>query len=156
HLSVTPDRKRRWEIKFRWRGIAAILVLGLLLAHGNGGRLFTLFAVAVLAAVNWQARERIPARMLPAIYWASDLVVIFLALIGATAGAGAILMLLLAASAHLAIVRGERLGSMSAIVGGSGVVAVGFATAGSSSMAFAAGALLFGVAAVGTAWLVRR
>src|SRR5690242_4207625 len=70
HLSVTPDRKRRWEIKFRWRAIAAILVLGLLLSHGNGGRLFTLFAVAVLATINWLARDRIPPRMLPALYWA--------------------------------------------------------------------------------------
>src|SRR5215469_15779678 len=100
HLSVTPGRKRSWEIKIRWRAIAAILILGLLLSHGNGGRLFTLFALAVLAAINWLARDRIPPRVLPAIYWASDLVLIFLALIGASDGAGAILLLLLAASAH--------------------------------------------------------
>src|SRR5215471_5334423 len=44
HLSVTPDRKRRWEIKIRWRITAAVLVLGLLLASSSSGRLFTLIA----------------------------------------------------------------------------------------------------------------
>src|SRR5437588_5578473 len=47
HLSVTPDRKRRWEIKIRWRIIAVILISGLLVSPGASGRLFTLFAVAV-------------------------------------------------------------------------------------------------------------
>ncbi|HET9364429.1 MAG TPA: hypothetical protein VFP71_05485, partial [Candidatus Angelobacter sp.] len=39
HLSVTPERKRLWEIKLRWRIIGAVLVLGLALTPGRG-RLF--------------------------------------------------------------------------------------------------------------------
>src|SRR5262249_15766725 len=66
HLSVAPERKRLWEIKIRWRIVAAVLVPGLALAHGNSGRLFTLFAVAWLAATNWLARKRLPAEFLPA------------------------------------------------------------------------------------------
>src|ERR1044071_3193576 len=40
HLSVTPERKQRWEMKIRWRIVAAVFVLGGLLASSNGGRLF--------------------------------------------------------------------------------------------------------------------
>src|SRR5712671_6988442 len=39
HLSVTAEKKRRWEINLRWRIIAAVVVLGALLASTNGGRL---------------------------------------------------------------------------------------------------------------------
>src|SRR6478609_10608566 len=49
HLSVTPEKKRRWEINLRWRIIAAVLLLGLILAPSNGRRLFVLIAVAWLA-----------------------------------------------------------------------------------------------------------
>src|SRR6185312_3435708 len=48
------------------------------------------------------------------------------------------------------------MGSMVGVISGSGVVVVGFATAGSSSPAFIAGVLLFAVAVIGTALLVRR
>src|SRR5262245_16657307 len=40
HLSVTPERKRSWEIKIRWRVVAAVLLLGVVMGSGVGGRLF--------------------------------------------------------------------------------------------------------------------
>jgi 2-polyprenyl-3-methyl-5-hydroxy-6-metoxy-1,4-benzoquinol methylase len=159
HLSVTPDRKQRWEIKIRWRIIAAILVLGLALSPGHGGRLFTLFAVAVLAAANWLAPKTISAKFLPAFFWITDLLLLFLLIksrAGTAMGAGtaAILLLLLAASAQLATVTST--GKLGAVVAGSGVVIVNFATAAMHLSAFYAGVLLFSVAVVGTPFLVRR
>src|SRR5512136_298124 len=53
HLSVTPGKKRRWEINLRWRIIAAVLLLGLVLASSNGGRLLILAVAALLAGANW-------------------------------------------------------------------------------------------------------
>jgi SAM-dependent methyltransferase len=157
HLSVTPERKFRWEIKFRWRVIAAVLVLGLPLSSGAGGWLFTFFAVAVLAAVNWLARGRIPPHKLAMAFWAVDLVLVFLALIKAPAGAAAILVLLLAASAHLAIVsREDRHLRWAVITAIGGLILVAFATAPFSRGALLAGSFLLLVAVAGTAWLVQR
>ena len=46
HLSVAPEKKRRWEINLRWRIAGAALLLGLLLAPSNGGSLFAFFAAS--------------------------------------------------------------------------------------------------------------
>jgi 2-polyprenyl-3-methyl-5-hydroxy-6-metoxy-1,4-benzoquinol methylase len=156
HLSVTPERKRRWEIKFRWRVLAAVLVLGLLLSPGMSGRLFTLFAVAVLAGENAFAGKRL-TRDFAAEFWITGLVLIFLALIRAGAGVAAIILLLLAASAHMAVVsREDRHLRWSIVAFVSGMPAVAFAMAPFSRGAFLAGTLLLAVAIAGTAWLVER
>ena len=60
HLSVTPEKKRRWEINLRWRIAGAALLVGLLLAPSNGGRLFAIFAGLALAGANWLALKKIP------------------------------------------------------------------------------------------------
>lgn len=157
HLSVTPEKKRRWEINIRWRIIAAILLLGLLLATSNGGRLFTLIVVALLAGANWLALKKIPPQKLAAYFWTTDLALLFLSLIRADAGTAAIILLLLAAAAHLAIVRREdRHLRWAGITFVSGLVIVSFATGPLGRGAFLSGAVLLLVAIAGTAWLVRR
>ncbi len=157
HLSVTPDRGQRWEIKIRWRIIAAILVLGLLCSPGNSGRLFTLFAAAVLAGINWLAKNRISPQRLPALFLATDLVLIFLALIKANAGAAATMLLLLAASAHLAIVRsGEQRPRRAIITFIAGLIVAAFAMSPYTRGALLSGIVLFLIAAGGTFWLVAR
>jgi 2-polyprenyl-3-methyl-5-hydroxy-6-metoxy-1,4-benzoquinol methylase len=157
HLSVTPDRKRRWEIKFRWRVIAAVLALGLPLAPGNSGRLFTLLAAAVLAGIDWLAASRIPAQNLPAVFWVADLLLLFLALIKAGPGTAAIVLLLLAASAHLAVVRREdRHRRWIVVTLLSGSVVAAFAAAPFGQRALVAGLLPLLAAVAGTAWLVHR
>lgn len=157
HLSVTPEKKRRWEIKLRWRIIAAVLVLGLVLAHGNSGRLFTLFAVAWLAGANWLAHKKLPAKFLPVFFWITDLVPLFLSLIKADAGTAAIMLLLLATAAHLAIVRKEahhfRWTITTYLVG---FVIVAFATGPWGTIGLDAGSALLAIAIIGTFWLVRR
>jgi 2-polyprenyl-3-methyl-5-hydroxy-6-metoxy-1,4-benzoquinol methylase len=157
HLSVTPEKKRRWEINVRWRIIAAVLVLGLFLASSNDGRLRTLLAVALLAGVNWLALKAIPPRNLAAYLWTTDLVLLFLSLIRSDAGSAAIILLVLAAAAHLAVVRREdRHLLWAAITALSGLVVVSFATGPLGRGAFPSGTLLLVVAIGGTAWLVRR
>jgi 2-polyprenyl-3-methyl-5-hydroxy-6-metoxy-1,4-benzoquinol methylase len=157
HLSVTPEKKRRWEINVRWRIIAAVLLLGLLLAPSNGRRLFVLIAVAWLAGANWIALKKIPPARLAAFLWITDLVLLFLALIGVDPDTAAIILLLLAAAAHLAIVRREdRHRQWIVITALSGLVVVSFATAPFGRSALIAGAVLLLVAIGGTAWLVRR
>jgi len=157
HLSVTPEKKRLWEIKLRWRIIAAVLVLGLALAPGNRGRLFTLFAVAWLVGANWLGRKKLSPEFLPAFFWTTDLVLLFLSLIESGAGTAAIVLLLLAASAHLAIVRKEDHHLRWAIITFvSGLPVVSFATGPFGKGGFVAGALPLVAAIAGTLWLIRR
>ncbi|HEY1940418.1 MAG TPA: class I SAM-dependent methyltransferase [Candidatus Angelobacter sp.] len=157
HLSVTPEKKRRWEINVRWRIIAAVVLLGFLLASSNSGRLITLFAGILLAVANWIALKKIPPAKLPTYFWTTDLVFLFLSLVRADAGSAAIILLLLAAAAHLAIVRREdhHLRWVT-ITGLSGIVIVAFATAPYGRASFPLAAALLLAAISGTAWLVRR
>src|SRR5438270_14026321 len=85
HLSVTPEKKRRWEVKLRWRIAAPALLLGLLLAPSNAGRLFAIVTGLALAGANWLALKKIPPRHLPAYFWITDLLLLFLSLVRADA-----------------------------------------------------------------------
>ena len=157
HLSVTPGKKCRWEINLRWRLAAAALLLGVLLAPANPGRIFAIFAGLVLAGANWIALKKVPGRNLPAYFWITDLLLLFLSLIRADAGSAAILLVALAAAAHMAIVRREdRHLRWMGIVLASGLVVVSFATGPLGRSAFLSGSLLLLVATIGTAWLVHR
>jgi 2-polyprenyl-3-methyl-5-hydroxy-6-metoxy-1,4-benzoquinol methylase len=157
HLSVTPEKKRSWEIKVRWRVVAAVLVLGLLVGSGVGGRLFVLFAAVWLAGVNWLAAKKIPPPKLGAFFWITDLAVLFLSLIKADAGVAAIILVLLAAAAHMAVVRREDQHlRWAAIAFLSGLIVVSFATAPFGRSAFLSSVALLAAAIAGTTWLVRR
>jgi 2-polyprenyl-3-methyl-5-hydroxy-6-metoxy-1,4-benzoquinol methylase len=157
HLSVTPEKKRRWEINLRWRIAGTALLLGLLLAHSNGGRLFAIFAALALAGANWVALKKIPPRHLPAYFWTTDLLLLFLSLVRADAGSAAILLIALAAAAHVAIVRRQdRHLLWTAITFISGMVVVSFATGPLGRSAFLSGSLLLLIATFGTAWLAHR
>jgi 2-polyprenyl-3-methyl-5-hydroxy-6-metoxy-1,4-benzoquinol methylase len=157
HLSVSPEKKRRWEINLRWRIAGTALLLGLLLAPSNGGRLFAIFAGLALAGANWLALKKIPPRHLPAYFWITDLLLLFLSLVRADAGSAAILLIALAAAAHVAIVRRQdRHLLWTAITFISGMVVVSFATGPLGRSAFLSGSLLLLTATFGTAWLVHR
>jgi 2-polyprenyl-3-methyl-5-hydroxy-6-metoxy-1,4-benzoquinol methylase len=162
HMSVAPEKKRRWEIKIRWRIIGAVLLLGVALANDNQGRLCALLAVAWLAAANWLARKKAAPEFVPALFWFADVVLLFFALmflfaINAGAGAIAILFLLLAASAHLAIVRSEAGFPLWAGLGfTAGLLLVGYAAIRSGETGLLAGALPVATAIAGTLLLVLR
>jgi 2-polyprenyl-3-methyl-5-hydroxy-6-metoxy-1,4-benzoquinol methylase len=156
-LSVTPEKKRSWEIKIRWRIVAALFVLGMLLASGVAGRVFILFAVVCLSGVNWLARKKIPAHNLAAVFWITDLGLLFLSLIRADSGTACIILVLLAAAAHLAVVRREDQHlRWAAITFLSGLVVVSFATAPFGRSALVSAVALLAVTIAGTTWLVRR
>jgi 2-polyprenyl-3-methyl-5-hydroxy-6-metoxy-1,4-benzoquinol methylase len=157
HLSVTPEKKRRWEINFRWRIAGAVLLLGGLLASSNDGRIVAVIAAALLATENWIARKHIPPSKLGAYFWTTDLILLFLSLIRADAGTAGIVLLLLAAAAHLAIVRREdRHLQWTLITAFTGLIVVSFATGPFGQGAFIAGMILLQVTAAGTLWLVHR
>src|SRR5438309_98546 len=157
HLSVTPEKKRRWEINLRWRIAGTALLLGLLLAPSNGGRLFAIFAGLALAGTNGLALKNVPVRKFPAFFWITDLFLLFLSLVRADAGSAAILLIALAAAAHVAIVRRQdRHLLWAAVTSISGMVVVSFATGPLGRSAFLSGSLLLLEATFGTVWLVHR
>lgn len=157
HLSVRPERKRHWEIKFRWRIAAAVLIFGVALAPNNLGRVFAVFAAFAVAAANWYALKKLRPEKLPVFFWATDLVLLFLSLIRVNAPTAAILLLLLAAAAHVAIVRRDSQHlRWATITAASGLVIVAFATGPFSQAALLLGLALLVVSAAGTYWLVLR
>jgi 2-polyprenyl-3-methyl-5-hydroxy-6-metoxy-1,4-benzoquinol methylase len=157
HLSVTPEKKRRWEINFRWRIVGAVLLLGVLLASSTGGRIAAVAVAALLAAENWLALKQVPPPRRGAYFWTTDLVLLFLSLIRADAGTAGIILLLLAAAAHLAIVRREdRHLQWTLITAFTGLIVVSFATGPFARGAFIVGMVLLQVTAAGTLWLVHR
>jgi 2-polyprenyl-3-methyl-5-hydroxy-6-metoxy-1,4-benzoquinol methylase len=158
HLSVTPERKFQWEIKIRWRVIAAVFIFGSLLTIAGHGRFEKLLIVmALLAAANWAARKKVPRRRVGAFFWITDLVLLFLSLIKADESTAGIILLLLAAAAHLAIVRREdRQLQWTLIAAFSGLIVVSFATDPFGRGAFMAGMILLQVTTGGTLWLVHR
>jgi 2-polyprenyl-3-methyl-5-hydroxy-6-metoxy-1,4-benzoquinol methylase len=157
HLSVTPEKKRSWEIKIRWRVVAVVLVLGLLVGSGVGGRMFALFTAVWLAGANWLAAKKILPPKLGAFFWITDLAVLFLSLIKADAGVAVIILVLLAAAAHMAVVRREDQHlRWAAIAFLSGLIVVSFATAPFGRSAFLSSVALLAAAIAGTTWLVRR
>ncbi|HKT50390.1 MAG TPA: class I SAM-dependent methyltransferase, partial [Candidatus Angelobacter sp.] len=106
HLTVVPDKKQRWQVKVRWRIVAAVLVLGLLLSSTNQTRFLVVAAAAWLAICNYCIKRFAQLRQYSAWFWATDLV-----LFGSLFLTGELSLilgsLLLAAAAHLAIVTGE-------------------------------------------------
>jgi 2-polyprenyl-3-methyl-5-hydroxy-6-metoxy-1,4-benzoquinol methylase len=157
HLSVRPERKRLWEIKFRWRISATVLVLGVALAPNNLGRIFAVFAAFYVAGANWIVLKKIPPAKLPTFFWTTDLILLFLSLIRAENSTAAIFLLLLAASAHVAIVRREDQHLRWAIIVFlTGFIIVSFATQSFGQPASSLAVVLLLMTVGGTLWLVRR
>jgi len=106
HLTVVPDKKQRWQVKIRWRIVAAVLVLGLLLSSTNQGRFIVLAASAWLAICNVGIKKLAPLRHYPAWFFATDLIMLGGLLLAAEINLS-FGSLLLAAAVHLAIVTGS-------------------------------------------------
>jgi 2-polyprenyl-3-methyl-5-hydroxy-6-metoxy-1,4-benzoquinol methylase len=106
HLTVDPEKRRRWQIKIRWRIIGAVVVLGLMAMPGVRGVLILLVVTAWLIAANLFA-VRVPRDYVNVYYWISDSIPLFLLLLS---GALNILLgaILFAAAAHLSVVISKR------------------------------------------------
>jgi 2-polyprenyl-3-methyl-5-hydroxy-6-metoxy-1,4-benzoquinol methylase len=105
HLTVVPDKKQRWQVKIRWRIVAAALVLGLLLSSTNEARVLVVAAAAWLAICNYCLKKFARLPQYSSLFWATDLVLLaslfFTGELSLTLGS-----LLLAVAAHLAVVTG--------------------------------------------------
>lgn len=105
HLTVVPDKAARWQVKIRWRILASVLVLGLLVSSSNQARISVIAAAAWLAICSIGIKRFASVSQYSAWFWATDLVLVACWLLSGklslTLGS-----LLLAAAAHLAIVTG--------------------------------------------------
>ena len=63
HLTVNPEKCLRWQIRIRWRLIAAVLVLGLPVTFNRKGMLVVLAAAAWLLFANLIRRDPPRARL---------------------------------------------------------------------------------------------
>jgi SAM-dependent methyltransferase len=156
HLTVTPGKKLRWEIKVRWRVMAAAPLFGLLSISSLAD------ALVVVGAITWLALANLLAKKLrtshpPLYFWSTDLLLLaFLLLAGRLNPLLA--PVLLAAAAHLSVVITERftvlwagaVGAMSCLL----LLPLGRARG--DTKFYLAGAGLLLVSAFGTAFLVRR
>src|SRR6185437_10069272 len=70
HLTVVPDKKQRWQVKIRWRIVAAVLVLGLLLSSTNEARVLVVAASAWLALCNRLIKKLGPLRLSSVLFFA--------------------------------------------------------------------------------------
>src|SRR5205807_9080792 len=52
HLTVTPQKRPRWQIKIRWRLAGLVLVIGLLLAPRGTGDILTVASAAWLVGAT--------------------------------------------------------------------------------------------------------
>jgi 2-polyprenyl-3-methyl-5-hydroxy-6-metoxy-1,4-benzoquinol methylase len=156
HLTVNPDRKLRWEIKVRWRVMAAALVFGLLSIASLAD------ALAVVGAITWLALANLLAKKLrtsrSALYfWTTDFILLAFLLL---AGKMNPLLgpVLLAAAAHLSVVISERFTVLWA--GGAGALScmllAGLWRGEGDTRFYLAGAGLLLVSTFGTALLVCR
>ena len=106
HLTVTPDKPLRWQIKVRWRIIAIAFVLGLPWVSGLADFLVLSAAIAWLLAANFLAYKS--GKGQPALYFAAR----DLALVAVLLFAGKLNLLaatvIVAASAHLSVVVARR------------------------------------------------
>jgi 2-polyprenyl-3-methyl-5-hydroxy-6-metoxy-1,4-benzoquinol methylase len=107
HLNVNLKKRARWQIKIRWRLIAAALVVGLLSVSSLRGALIVLAAVALFAAANWLAKFAARPMNSATYFWRTDF-----ALLGALSLTTQLDLLvvtaLAAAAAHLQIVANEK------------------------------------------------
>jgi 2-polyprenyl-3-methyl-5-hydroxy-6-metoxy-1,4-benzoquinol methylase len=102
HLTVVPDKRRRWAIKIRSRIIIAVLLLGLTLAPNAHGRIATVIAALWLTFTMLLAR-RLNPRWLPLFLFFTDWLLVMPSILhGGLSGRVAIAILALAV--HLAVV----------------------------------------------------
>jgi 2-polyprenyl-3-methyl-5-hydroxy-6-metoxy-1,4-benzoquinol methylase/heme/copper-type cytochrome/quinol oxidase subunit 4 len=102
HLTVNPEKRKRWIIKIRWRIVVAVLVLGCLAVSTMNQRAMIAVAAVWIAAINLLAKH-VPDRYLWIYFLAGDLAALAPLLFSPAASLwmGAVL---LAAALHLAIV----------------------------------------------------
>jgi 2-polyprenyl-3-methyl-5-hydroxy-6-metoxy-1,4-benzoquinol methylase len=107
HLNVNSTKRLRWQVKIRWRLIAAALVIGLLFASSVRGDVTVLASCVWLASANVFAKRIAPPRFSSLYFWATDSILLG-TLLWTTQLNFLLAVALILASAHLAVVTIER------------------------------------------------
>ena len=107
HLNVNLTKRSRWQIKIRWRLIAAALIASLLLAHNFKEDMTVLAVSAAFAGFNFMAKAVVPPRYSSAYFWFADYALLAMLSLALQIHFLVVMALLLAV-AHLAIVSCEE------------------------------------------------
>lgn len=128
HLTVVPDKGQRWQVRIRWRIVAAVLVLGLALSSTNADRSVVLIAAAWLCICTLGIKKFAPLRTYAAFFWFTDFILLIAIMLG---GWSSLLLgsMLVAAAAHLALVTAAPSRLFAVRVLAIGVILVVFAPA---------------------------
>jgi 2-polyprenyl-3-methyl-5-hydroxy-6-metoxy-1,4-benzoquinol methylase len=158
HLSVNPDKCLRWQIRIRWRLVAAVLLLGLPVTFNRHGMFVVLASAAWLLVANFIAKSAARPAAVPAYFLATDFALLtgllFTARINLLFGA-----VLLAAAVHVSIVASEKRlllwTVLAAATGGFMILDAANLQGASAGISAAAVGLVF-VSAIATASLVHH
>lgn len=150
HLTVVPHKRERWQIKIRWRVIAALLILGLSFGETTSSRMLVLIAAVWLAVCNVAIKKLAPFRSQYVCFWVTDLVLVIV--ISQFSGI-LFAALFLGISNHLAIVTAEKVPLPAVVVVAVQTILV-FLLPASSYGRFLYASLVL-AAPLLTAWLVR-
>jgi 2-polyprenyl-3-methyl-5-hydroxy-6-metoxy-1,4-benzoquinol methylase len=107
HLNVNLNKRARWQIKIRWRLIAAGLVIGLLCASSMRGVVVVLVSCGWLAIANFFAKRLAPPAFSSLYFWGTDCAMLG-TLLWTTRVDFLLATALIVASVHLAIVTIEK------------------------------------------------
>ena len=108
HLNVNRTKRFRWQIKIRWRLIAAILVIGLACSSSMRGVEIVLASCAWLVMANLFAKRVTSPRFSSLYFWIADLALLGTLVFSTTFIDFMLAAALIAASLHLAVVTNEE------------------------------------------------
>jgi 2-polyprenyl-3-methyl-5-hydroxy-6-metoxy-1,4-benzoquinol methylase len=127
HLTVVPDKAARWQVKIRWRIIAALLVLGLVVAETPAARILVLIAAAWLAGCTLAITKLARVSHYSLLFLLTDLM---LGLVYLPASTGLLLAsLLFTFIAHFAVVTARRIQAFTIALFGIVAFGLGFLAA---------------------------
>ncbi|PYP84515.1 MAG: hypothetical protein DMG65_22335 [Candidatus Angelobacter sp. Gp1-AA117] len=75
-LTVNPEKRWRWQVKIRWRIIAAVLVLGMIMPSGNHDRSIAVTSAVCLALVNLAAAKLVRGRYFALYFLLTDFLIV--------------------------------------------------------------------------------
>ncbi len=107
HLNVNLNKRMRWQIKIRWRLIAAGLVIGLLSVSSLRGAVIVVISCACFTAVNFLANSSIVPDRSTIYFWTADMLLLG-TLLWTTQLNFLIATALIAAAIHLSVVTMEK------------------------------------------------
>jgi 2-polyprenyl-3-methyl-5-hydroxy-6-metoxy-1,4-benzoquinol methylase len=114
YLTVDPAKPVRWQIKIRWRIIAAVLVIAAFFVSSVGDAVVVGLAILWLVAANLLAKK-LPQRDAVLLFWATDFLLLGALLLSGRLGP-LVVTILLAAATHLAVAVAGKAAALWAVI----------------------------------------